>query len=688
MKGRYKQLKVLKNLSLKAKWMVVISFAIVIAVGVTVIFSQWTARNIFQEENQQSSSANAKNAVDQVSLGLLNYETSILQYGQVIETILKNEQADYSQIDQITNTLKEQNSDYLSVYFMDFETNKIHISPTIDYDWNVRDSQTFAKLTANSNLQWVDVYLDSGTEKLMTSVIAPVFKNEQLVGAVGYDIDFSTIGAIRQDIEDGSSSKVMIVDPNGLIVSSFIEEGDGKNINAKNSGKIEGVSDLLEANELATEFKWLSEAKSGNNKIEQFEWAGVNYTGQIQTIEKNNWQIVSLVDANNYREKLKYFTITGWISMAIGLLIGCLFAYYMVRKLIGILNDFKKVFERTASGDFVSRFETNSNDEIADLANHYNKMLDEVRDLIVKVNENTNSIQHSSNSLAIIAKENEQALNNVSNSIEEIAMNTSTQAEKMQDGSTAIHVLADRIESIEVKSQQMVDDANEALVEVHTSIDKVQQLEASYMNLERAFNEVTIVTGNLDEKTKSISQVTNVIARITEQTNLLALNASIEAARAGEHGKGFAVVADEVRSLAESSKAATTNIQQIIISILEDTQQLVEVMKQTNEISEEQKIAVETVNNAIKQLSDTLENMKGSISNTMENVSTIQQQKNVVLSSMTMVNEMTNEVTAETQEIASSIEEQTSATSEVTSHANHLNNQVEKLTDSVSKFKL
>src|SRR5690606_29901370 len=511
---------------------------------------------------------------------------------------------------------------------------------------------------------------------------------DELVGAVGYDIDFSTIGEIREGIEAKSSSKLMIVDPNGLIVSSFIGDGDGKNIIADNSGKIAGVTDLLDTSELEKKFNWLADAKGSNSQIKQFEWNDVNYTGEIQVIEKNNWQIVSLVDEDSYAQQLERLTVAGWISIAIGLIIGCLFAYFMARKLVDILNSFKDVFEKTASGDFISRFETKSNDEIADLANEYNYMLDEVRNLINQVNENSMEIKHSSNSLSIIAKENEQALNNVSNSIEEIAMNTSTQAEKMHDGSTAIHVLADGIESIELKTQQMVNEADEALAEVHTSIDKVQQLETSYANLERAFNEVTAVTGQLDGKTKSISKVTDVIAQITEQTNLLSLNASIEAARAGEHGKGFAVVADEVRSLAESSKAATTNIQQIILSILEDTQQLVQVMKHTNEISEDQKLAVNTVDNAIKQLSDTLENMKVSISNTMENVSTMQQQKNVVVSSIAVVNEMTTEVTAETQEIASSIEEQTSATSEVTMHATHLNKQVEKLTESVSKFKL
>ena len=680
-------MKFFNKMSLKAKWIFYICFAIALAVSITVLFSQWSLRYILEEENLTSSAEHVNNAVDQVSLGLLNYENNLTQLGHVVETIVTNPEANKEQVNTILDKLLEQNEDYLAVYYMDFETGRLHISPSIDFKGDVRDTKTFQKLTASPKVQWMDVYLDTNVNKLMTSVIGPVMKDGKLVGAVGYDLDFTTIGLIREQIEAQSSSKLMIVDPQGFIVSSFIEDGDGKNIVAENSGTVEGVTDLLAPAELTNEFNWFK-PNDTSNEVESFTWEDVHYTGKTQTIEKNNWQIVSLVDSNNFAQKLKDFTFVGWISLAIGLLIGCLFAYVMARKLVGILASFKKVFEKTASGDFVTRFETKSQDEIADLANDYNHMLEQVRHLITNVTNNAKEIQHASTSLSIIANENEQALNNVSESIEEIAMNTSNQANKMQEGSTAIQVLTDGITSIEAKAQQMVTNADEALYEMNESIEKVHKLEQTYENLEKAFNEVTTVTLNLDEKTKLISEVTNAISQITDQTNLLALNASIEAARAGEHGKGFAVVAEEVRKLAESSKAATTNIQQIILSILNDTQKLVTVIEHTNENSDEQKMAVETVNNAIKQLSTTIEHMKDSIMNTMDNVTMMQNQKNVVLDSMASVNDITNEVTAETQEIASSIEEQTSATSEVTMHATNLNKQVEKLNETVAKFKL
>lgn len=79
------------------------------------------------------------------------------------------------------------------------------------------------------------------------------------------------------------------------------------------------------------------------------------------------------------------------------------------------------------------------------------------------------------------------------------------------------------------------------------------------------------------------------VVKIASQTNLLALNASIEAARAGEMGKGFAVVATEINQLAVSSKETANKsnenqalIVQSINEILDDTDNLISVIAEVN----------------------------------------------------------------------------------------------------------
>jgi methyl-accepting chemotaxis protein len=131
--------------------------------------------------------------------------------------------------------------------------------------------------------------------------------------------------------------------------------------------------------------------------------------------------------------------------------------------------------------------------------------------------------------------------------------------------------------------------------------------------------------GEINESSRKIAAITNVIDEIAFQTNLLALNAAVEAARAGEQGRGFAVVASEVRNLASRSATAAKEIKSLIedsVKKVDDGSRLVDesgktlgeivlgVKKVTDLVGEisaasrEQSAGIEEINKAVMQMDE------------------------------------------------------------------------------------
>lgn len=121
--------------------------------------------------------------------------------------------------------------------------------------------------------------------------------------------------------------------------------------------------------------------------------------------------------------------------------------------------------------------------------------------------------------------------------------------------------------------------------------DEIQEsAEANRKNTSDVMGQILKNLNKSIEESKSvdkINELTQEILSIAGQTNLLALNASIEAARAGEAGRGFAVVADEIRQLADSSRLAAGNIQNINNMVVSAVKGLIEgsdtIVKYINE---------------------------------------------------------------------------------------------------------
>jgi len=207
------------------------------------------------------------------------------------------------------------------------------------------------------------------------------------------------------------------------------------------------------------------------------------------------------------------------------------------------------------------------------------------------------------------------------------ASETATAMEQMN--ATVVEV-ARNASDASINADHMRELAEEGNGLVHNLVDAIQAVGTRSEELKRSMD-------SLDQQTKDIGAIMQVIDDIADQTNLLALNAAIEAARAGEAGRGFAVVADEVRKLAEKTMTATKEVDEAIRSIRTGTRENV--------------AATESAVTAVHESTDIASKAGSAIENILESVTMAADQVRSIATAAEEQSATSEQVTRATDEI-------------------------------------
>tara|TARA_B110000467_G_scaffold5975_3_gene5384 strand:- start:19491 stop:21506 length:2016 start_codon:yes stop_codon:yes gene_type:complete len=240
-----------------------------------------------------------------------------------------------------------------------------------------------------------------------------------------------------------------------------------------------------------------------------------------------------------------------WLLLFVGIIFATSLAIILIRSIIPPLNLISEgLVEIRSNNDLTIRLSNQGRDEISIMA-------DALNNVFATFKASLHDVSSASEQISVTAEETSIISTQIANSIESQAGQTELIATAINEMTTTTKEVAQSITHTSIAS----DKAHE---HVSTGTEIMQKTISTINTLAEKISATNQTVSELEQNSREIANILEVINSIADQTNLLALNAAIEAARAGEQGRGFSVVADEVRALAARTQESTGEISTII----------------------------------------------------------------------------------------------------------------------------
>ncbi|MBW6410710.1 methyl-accepting chemotaxis protein [Clostridium weizhouense] len=506
---------------------------------------------------------------------------------------------------------------------------------------------------------------------LAVAAVKQLKVNGEVIGVFNIGLSLDTIVNTTENYKTGDLGRILVVDSNNVIIADSDKKYTSK--------KIEDI-------ELKDEYK---DKLLKENII--LDYKGNKYQTVIDNFNKNNLNltIVSMVSKSEMLGCAKK-TVSIISIITILIIIILIFIWIKLSKNISnIMNKIIKLLGNIGNGNLNIEIEKellDREDEIGMICNSISKTKDSIKGVIEQLNESVEKVEDGIIKLNDVSSTVNNSSSRVLLSVQNVAEGSSTQASSLMDINNVLNDFNEKIKNIVLN----IDNLNISAKDVKSdNIDNkiiMDGIVSSSDEVSSKVKEFNNKIGTLGKSITKIGEIIGVINGMSEQTNLLALNASIEAARAGEAGKGFAVVADEVKNLAEQSRQAAKEIEDIINENIKLMDTISIESNGVNKTIEKQVIEMKKGVNIFSKVNQSLDIIIPQIELIDTDINHIQIKSGKIFEKVEEISSVSEEVSASSQEIVSLASELENVTGDIYSLSNNLNEVSHEVTEGLQKF--
>lgn len=448
--------------------------------------------------------------------------------------------------------------------------------------------------------------------------------------------------------------------------------------------------------------------KIGQTAIDEVLTAGNNYMSENVNVNGEDYYAYYIPIFNEGSDKpigtifagksqaevkkaIQTITIFILVAVAILMVFSAIVVGIIVSRVTNAISDSVKVVQEVAGGNLavdIPKKHLKRKDEIGSLSKAVENLVLSLEGIVSHIKNQSVTLIAASNGLDSTAQNTTNVISQVELAVQEVAEGATSQAGETQKATDNVIFMGDMVQETSSEADNLHKNAEDMKKLSASATEILNDLKKSSEHSSEAIEVIYKQTMTTNESAGKIREATGLITSIAEETNLLSLNASIEAARAGEAGRGFAVVASQIQKLAEQSNDSARQIEEIITSLIEDSNQSVETMAEVKRVIDAQNVYVDKTGHIFDSVIE-------GIDQSIQRADNIAEKTRKLDAARVSVVDIVQNLTAIAEENAASTEETSASTAQVANivtgiadSAGQLKNISDDLENQIDIFKL